>query len=124
MVSLDADLSAVMPVYNEAERMREGMRRVLGQDFVSEVFIVDDGSTDETWSSISEVNSVRVQAIKQVPNRGKGAAQRLRIFEVGVAYSVRTYAEGKKMNWRDGLRAVHVIARYSPVWYSTGRRFG
>lgn len=35
----------------------------------------------------------------------------LRLYEVGVSYSGRTYAEGKKITWRDGLRALFVIAR-------------
>jgi glycosyltransferase involved in cell wall biosynthesis len=35
----------------------------------------------------------------------------LRLYEVGVSYSGRTYAEGKKITWRDGLRALWVIAR-------------
>lgn len=37
----------------------------------------------------------------------------LRIFEVGVGYSGRTYAEGKKINWRDGFRAIYAIIKYS-----------
>ena len=36
-----------------------------------------------------------------------------RIYEVGVAYDGRTYAEGKKVTWRDGLRAVLAILKYS-----------
>jgi glycosyltransferase involved in cell wall biosynthesis len=35
----------------------------------------------------------------------------LRLYEVGVTYRGRTYAEGKKITWRDGLRALRVIAR-------------
>ena len=45
----------------------------------------------------------------------KVAAKGLRIYEVGVSYSGRTYAEGKKINWKDGVRAVYVIAKHSPV---------
>lgn len=45
----------------------------------------------------------------------KVAAARYRIYEVGISYSGRTYAEGKKINWRDGLRAIYVIGKYSPV---------
>lgn len=36
---------------------------------------------------------------------------RLRLYEVGVSYAGRTYAEGKKITWRDGLRALRVILR-------------
>jgi len=34
------------------------------------------------------------------------------IYEVGVSYYGRTYEEGKKINWRDGLRAIYVILKY------------
>jgi glycosyltransferase involved in cell wall biosynthesis len=34
------------------------------------------------------------------------------IFEVGISYSGRTYAEGKKINWRDGVWALWCIFRY------------
>ena len=38
-----------------------------------------------------------------------------RIYEVGISYYGRTYAEGKKIGWRDGVRAVVSIVRYSPI---------
>ena len=34
------------------------------------------------------------------------------IYEVGISYYGRTYAEGKKIGWKDGLRAVYVILKY------------
>jgi len=43
----------------------------------------------------------------------KIASSGYRIYEVGVSYSGRTYAEGKKIGWKDGLRAVYVIGKYS-----------
>src|SRR5262249_28761855 len=36
-----------------------------------------------------------------------------RIFEVPISYSGRSYAEGKKINWRDGLRALLAIVRFA-----------
>ena len=36
-----------------------------------------------------------------------------RVFEVGVSYAGRTYAEGKKISWRDGVAAVWCIVRYN-----------
>jgi glycosyltransferase involved in cell wall biosynthesis len=38
---------------------------------------------------------------------------RCRIYEVGVSYNGRTYAEGKKVNWKDGVRAIYAILRYN-----------
>ena len=37
----------------------------------------------------------------------------IRIYEVGISYYGRTYAEGKKINWRDGFRAIYCILRYN-----------
>lgn len=34
------------------------------------------------------------------------------IYEVGVSYYGRTYEEGKKINWKDGVRAIYVIVKY------------
>jgi glycosyltransferase involved in cell wall biosynthesis len=46
----------------------------------------------------------------------KVARQGWRIYEVGVSYQGRTYAEGKKIGWRDGLHAARCIVRYSALW--------
>jgi glycosyltransferase involved in cell wall biosynthesis len=43
----------------------------------------------------------------------KVARMRLRIYEIGITYSGRTYAEGKKINWKDGLRAIYCILKYN-----------
>jgi glycosyltransferase involved in cell wall biosynthesis len=52
----------------------------------------------------------------------KAAAGRWRIYEVGISYRGRTYAEGKKIGWRDGVRAVVSIVRYSPIGERLRRR--
>jgi glycosyltransferase involved in cell wall biosynthesis len=52
----------------------------------------------------------------------KAAAGRWRIYEVGISYRGRTYAEGKKIGWRDGVRAVVSIVRYSPIGVRLRRR--
>ena len=36
-----------------------------------------------------------------------------RIYEVGISYYGRTYAEGKKITWRDGVRAIVCILKYN-----------
>ncbi|HMW11284.1 MAG: glycosyltransferase family 2 protein, partial [Bacteroidia bacterium] len=43
--------------------------------------------------------------ISRIPN--------VRIYEVGISYYGRTYAEGKKIGWKDGFRALWCIARYT-----------
>lgn len=43
--------------------------------------------------------------ISRVPN--------IRIYEAGISYYGRTYAEGKKINWKDGFRAIYCILKYN-----------
>ncbi|BDD10354.1 glycosyl transferase [Fulvitalea axinellae] len=45
--------------------------------------------------------------ISRIPN--------VRIYEVGISYYGRTYAEGKKINWKDGFRAIYCILKYN-LW--------
>jgi glycosyltransferase involved in cell wall biosynthesis len=42
----------------------------------------------------------------------KLARKKLRMYEVGIGYSGRTYEEGKKINWRDGFSALRCIVKY------------
>ncbi len=45
----------------------------------------------------------------------KIAAQRWRVYEIGISYQGRTYEEGKKIGWKDGFRAMYCIVRYSKL---------
>ena len=42
--------------------------------------------------------------VSRIPN--------IKIYEVGISYYGRTYAEGKKINWKDGFRAIYCILKY------------
>lgn len=64
-----------------------------------------------------------IQAVQIRENRfgfepeitAKLAKAKLRIYEVGISYSGRTYAEGKKIGWRDGFRALWCILMYNLI---------
>ena len=43
----------------------------------------------------------------------KLAQKKLSIYEMGISYNGRTYEEGKKIGWRDGVRALYCIVRYN-----------
>jgi hypothetical protein len=42
---------------------------------------------------------------------GKICKRKLRVYELPIAYYGRTYAEGKKITWRDGVKAIWVLVR-------------
>jgi len=50
----------------------------------------------------------------------KVAKSGCRVFEVGISYNGRTYEEGKKVGWRDGIRAIYAILKYNIFRRSTG----
>jgi glycosyltransferase involved in cell wall biosynthesis len=62
-----------------------------------------------------------IQSIKIEENRfgfepeitAKIAKIKCRIYEVGISYYGRTYEEGKKINWKDGIRALYCIFKYN-----------
>jgi glycosyltransferase involved in cell wall biosynthesis len=65
--------------------------------------------------------SDKIKDIKLKENRfgfepeitAKVAKKKLRIFEVGIKYYGRTYAEGKKIGWKDGISAIRCIIKYN-----------
>jgi len=44
---------------------------------------------------------------------------RVRIYEVGISYYGRTYEDGKKIGWKDGVRAIYCILKFSPWGIAT-----
>lgn len=40
---------------------------------------------------------------------------KIRIYEVGISYYGRTYEEGKKINWKDGIKAIYCVFRYNLI---------
>jgi hypothetical protein len=43
----------------------------------------------------------------------KLARKGCRMYEVGISYSRRTYAKGKKINWKDGVTTIYAIFKYN-----------
>ena len=62
-----------------------------------------------------------IQSIRMEENRfgfepeivAKGSKLNCRIYEVGISYFGRTYEDGKKIGWKDGVRALYCIIKYN-----------
>lgn len=65
-----------MPAFNEAERIRTAVLRVLDLGFVEEIIVVDDGSTDGTLQQLADIADPRLRLESMPRNAGKGAALR------------------------------------------------
>lgn len=86
------DLSVVIPVFNEADRLEAGLTRVLAYlrsvDFTTELIVVDDGSTDRTAEMALESVPPGVGRVLSQPHRGKGGAVRAGMLEARGRYTV------------------------------------
>ncbi len=79
-----------MPVYNEAGTVARAARQALRQRPVAQLVVVDDGSTDGTWSELCRLaqEDPRVQVLKLDLNGGKGAAIRHGLRQVNQEFVV------------------------------------
>ena len=71
-----AQLSVIMPVYNEVKTVLEVVDRVLSLQLDVDLIIVDDGSTDGTRETLLKIEDQRVKIVLHDENQGKGAAVR------------------------------------------------
>lgn len=83
-------LAVLVPVFNESATVERVLRRVLEQDFVEEVIVVDDASTDGTGEILAKfaLAEPRVRLLRHATNRGKGAAIRTAITAVKAPVAV------------------------------------
>jgi glycosyltransferase involved in cell wall biosynthesis len=80
-IQIDPCLSVLIPAYNEAKTIRLVVEAVLQQTIVREVIIVDDASTDGTFSILEDMSKAfpQVRFFQHEVNQGKGAALRTAI---------------------------------------------
>jgi len=71
-----ATLSLVMPVYNESKTVSSTIKKVLELEFVNQLIVVDDFSSDGTQNILKTINSEKLTLIFHDHNEGKGAALR------------------------------------------------
>jgi len=73
-VNFNKKLSLVMPAFNEKNSITQTIHKVLQLNFLHELIIVDDCSTDGTRELLETINDPRVVLIFHAKNQGKGAA--------------------------------------------------
>jgi glycosyltransferase involved in cell wall biosynthesis len=87
---MGAELSILMPVYNERERIEAALESVLGTflPFETELVVVDDGSTDGTAEILDAYDwPPNSRLLRHTHNRGKGAAVRTALAHAGGTFS-------------------------------------
>ena len=69
-------ISVIIPCFNDQNTIFEVVSKVLLQENVSEVLVVDDFSTDNSLSALKKIDDSRLRIFQQSNNYGKGAAIR------------------------------------------------
>ncbi|MFH2118683.1 MAG: glycosyltransferase family 2 protein [Candidatus Paceibacterota bacterium] len=92
MISL-MKLSAIMPVYNEEATIVEILKKLISIPAVSEVIVVNDGSTDSSEQKIKSLLKLQQKGVKKIKyfakqNGGKGSAIRLGLTKVTGDYTM------------------------------------
>lgn len=67
-------LSIIIPAYNEENKIKDTLENIKDIEKISEIIVVDDGSSDNTSKAAKEVKSDKITVITQDKNRGKGYA--------------------------------------------------
>ena len=92
------DLSIVVPAYNEEHRLPPTLahlhRFLQTMPLRYEIVVVDDGSKDDTCGVVERCGLPSVRLVRQIPNRGKGAAVRLGMLEAKGQIRVMCDADG------------------------------
>ena len=86
---LEAILTVIVPVYNEAKTIDELLRRVLASPYPKQVVVVNDASTDGTAEILEKWRrNVHVEVFGHAINRGKGTAIRTGLCTPGGSLSL------------------------------------
>jgi Glycosyl transferase family 2 len=132
-------LGVIIPAYNEERSVAQVIRRVLLEPSVLEVVVVHDCSTDGTLAAArlstdprvtikhhevmeTGFKVMRTSLMRRLGLRGTrfdiepeitGRILRLgyRIYEVPIDYAARSREQGKKLTWRNGVKALFVLMR-------------
>jgi glycosyltransferase involved in cell wall biosynthesis len=81
-------LGVIVPCFNEESTVNQILERLVNLDFVSEIIVVDDASTDSTRQILESFKHEKLKVLFQQVNRGKGAALRRGISEISTDYLV------------------------------------
>ena len=84
----DAELSVVLPLFNESEQIQEAITRIIStlEGLSYKLILVDDGSTDNSVSLINDLQLPQLQVISYSPNKGKGYALKQGISSISSEY--------------------------------------
>ena len=67
-------VSVIIPCFNEEKTLKKIIDKVLRQNFISEIIVVDDGSKDNSWEILKSIKNPKVKPYKHNKNQGKGTA--------------------------------------------------
>jgi polyisoprenyl-phosphate glycosyltransferase len=108
----EPSLAAIVPAFNEAKRIRQVISVLQNSNLLSQIIIVDDGSTDGTGDILEShaLSDKRIQVIRHSANQGKGESLRSGLLACEQAHTVLMLDADLS-----GLLPTHISALAEPV---------
>jgi glycosyltransferase involved in cell wall biosynthesis len=106
------NLTVIIPCFNEESTIHEVLNKVLAQNLVGQVIIVDDGSTDSSVSVIQTFKDIRIKLIRNEKNCGKGRSIWIGIQNAQLEYLIIQDAD-LEYNPLDFSNMLDTAIRYS-----------
>lgn len=110
-------LTVIMPVFNEERTIKSILYKVIKQKKVSEVLIINDGSTDNSLSIIKSIKSRKIKILNNIDNIGKGFSIRKALKQVKSEFIIFQDAD-LEYNPSDYIRLLGVAGPSQTVYGS------
>ncbi|MDR5658175.1 glycosyltransferase family 2 protein [Serpentinicella sp. ANB-PHB4] len=107
---MNKTISVIVPAYNEEFKIEETIKAIQSVDLINNIHVVDDGSTDNTFSILSNIEGISVNRFSV--NVGKGAAIKAGIREVIDFSDIIVFLDGDL-----GSSAKEVYKLITPLLY-------
>lgn len=109
---IDQPISVIIPAYNEAASIDDVLKAIVGLDWIDEIIVVDDASTDRTPEIVKEYKDRGVKLVTHKVNAGKGAAMATGVK--AAKYNLFLFLDADLI----GLKESHLLQILSPVLFT------
>lgn len=111
-MKINQPISVIVKAFNEGKNISRVLRPLLPLDFIDEIIVVDDGSTDNTVEIVRRFKSTKIKLISHPQNRGMGAAMATGIKSA--KYDLLLFLDADLT----GLKEEHLLQILSPIIFT------
>jgi polyisoprenyl-phosphate glycosyltransferase len=111
-MKINQPISVIVKAFNEGENISRVLKPLIPLDFIDEIIVVDDGSTDNTAEVVKSFNSKKIMLVSHSENQGMGAAMATGIKSA--KYDLLFFLDADLI----GLKEEHILAILAPIVFT------